>query len=122
MPNDKWDLHRTHRTSRFLNSFLYRTSQLSKNGNIMDSYTRVGVIIGITLLTTLGATLIQQVYAKAIEDGAQRGSTSSIKAAAPVATSGNNVYVSWWNNKTGNDEVMFKVSTDGGKTFADKMI
>jgi hypothetical protein len=35
----------------------------------MNSYTRAGFIIGITLLTTLGATLIQQVY-PAIEDGA----------------------------------------------------
>lgn len=86
----------------------------------MNSYARVGFIIGITILTTLGATLIQQVYA-AIEDGAQRGSTSSIKAAAPIATSGNNVYIAWWTNKTGNDEVMFKASTDGGKTFSDKM-
>jgi hypothetical protein len=41
---------------------------------------------------------------------------------APIATSGdNNVYMAWWTNKTGNDEVMFKASTDGGKTFGDKM-
>jgi hypothetical protein len=26
-----------------------------------------------------------------------------------------------WSNKTGNDEVMFKASTDGGKTFSNKM-
>src|SRR5919202_6366046 len=43
------------------------------------------------------------------------------KAAAPMATSGNNVYVAWWSNKTGNDEVMFKASTDDGKTFSSKM-
>jgi hypothetical protein len=40
----------------------------------------------------------------------------------PIATSGDNdVYIAWWSNKTGNDEVMFKVSTDGGKTFSTKM-
>ena len=39
-----------------------------------------------------------------------------------MATSGdNNVYVVWWSNKTGNDEVMFKASTDAGKTFSNKM-
>jgi len=87
----------------------------------MGSYVRAGFIIGITLLTAISTTLIQQIYA-AIEDGAQRGSTSSVKAAAPIATSGdNNVYIAWWSNKTGNDEVMFKASTDGGKTFSDKM-
>ncbi|MFL6433596.1 MAG: hypothetical protein ACJ71O_07685, partial [Nitrososphaeraceae archaeon] len=41
---------------------------------------------------------------------------------APIATSGdNNVYIAWWSNKTGNDEVMFKASADEGKTFSDKM-
>jgi len=29
--------------------------------------------------------------------------------------------VVWWSNKTGNDDVMFKASTDSGKTFGDKM-
>jgi type II secretory pathway pseudopilin PulG len=39
----------------------------------------------------------------------------------PIATSGNDVYVSWSSNKTGNDEVMFKASTDNGKSFGEKM-
>jgi hypothetical protein len=38
---------------------------------------------------------------------------------APIATSGDkNVFVAWWSNKTGNNEVMF---TDGGKKFGAKM-
>ena len=89
----------------------------------MKSYTRVGVIIGITLITTLSAILIQQAYA-AIEDGAQIAGKAVIAGLrkAPIATSGdNNVYIAWWSNNTGNDEVMFKASTDGGKTFVDKM-
>ena len=40
---------------------------------------------------------------------------------APVATPGDNIYIAWWTNKTGNDEVMFRASTDGGKTFGDRM-
>jgi hypothetical protein len=40
---------------------------------------------------------------------------------APMATSGDNVYIVWWSNKTGNNEVLFRSSTDGGKTFADKI-
>ena len=39
----------------------------------------------------------------------------------PIATSDNNVYVTWWTNKTGNDEIMFRASTDTGVTFGDKM-
>src|SRR5215208_2342710 len=42
-------------------------------------------------------------------------------AAAPIATSGDNVYITWWSNKTGNMEVMFRVSTDNGATFGDKI-
>lgn len=39
----------------------------------------------------------------------------------PLSASGNNVYVSWVSNKTGNWEVMFRVSDDNGKTFSDKI-
>ena len=41
---------------------------------------------------------------------------------APIATSGDNIYITWSTNKTGtNNEVMFRASTDGGKTFGDKI-
>ena len=40
---------------------------------------------------------------------------------APIAISGDNIYVTWSTNKTGNDEVMFRASDDGGATFADKI-
>jgi hypothetical protein len=41
---------------------------------------------------------------------------------APIATSGDNIYITWSTNKTGtNDEAMFRASTDGGKTFGDKI-
>jgi hypothetical protein len=92
----------------------------------MSGYTRAGFIVGITLLTAVGATLIQQAYA-AIEDGAQIAGKAviaglDVKRKASIATSGdNNVYITWWANKTGNDEVMFKASTDAGKTFGEKM-
>ncbi|MDQ3967050.1 MAG: hypothetical protein M3275_01495 [Thermoproteota archaeon] len=43
---------------------------------------------------------------------------------APMAASeedGNNVYIVWWTNRSGNWEVMFRASTDGGATFGDKI-
>jgi hypothetical protein len=40
---------------------------------------------------------------------------------APVAITGNNIYVAWWTNETGNDEVMFRASTDAGQTFRDQI-
>jgi hypothetical protein len=44
-------------------------------------------------------------------------------SAAPVAVSGDNIYIAWWTNNTenGNEEVMFRASTDGGATFSDRI-
>jgi len=40
---------------------------------------------------------------------------------APPSITGDNIYVAWWTNKTGNDEVLFRASTDKGQTFGDKI-
>ncbi len=40
---------------------------------------------------------------------------------APMATSGNNVYVVWPSNQTGILEIVFRASTDNGRTFTDKV-
>ena len=42
-------------------------------------------------------------------------------AEIPIAASGDNVYMTWWTNKSGNNEVMFRASADGGATFGDKI-
>src|SRR5215203_6137875 len=41
---------------------------------------------------------------------------------APIAASGDNVYVTWWDNKTGNREVFFTRSTDNGETFGNAIM
>lgn len=40
---------------------------------------------------------------------------------APIATSEDNVYVAWWTNKSGNNEVLFRASNDNGATFGEKI-
>ena len=42
---------------------------------------------------------------------------------APAVVSGDNIYIAWWTNNTenGNEEVMFRASTEGGATFSDKI-
>ena len=40
---------------------------------------------------------------------------------APMSTAGENVYTTWWTNKSGNWEVMFRASNDNGATFGDKI-
>jgi hypothetical protein len=82
--------------------------------------TKLGVLIAVVVSAAAIVAVFQQqqqqqkAQAATIGVGHLRG--------APMATSGdNNVYVAWWSNKTGNDEVMFKASTDAGKTFSNKM-
>jgi hypothetical protein len=38
---------------------------------------------------------------------------------APIVKSGENIYIAWWGNRTGNHEVSFTRSTDNGATFQD---
>jgi hypothetical protein len=84
-------------------------------------------ILEVIYLMTFATTLVCSVLAiSLIRSVSAINSTNPIRAksqAAPIATSGdNNVYIAWWSNKTGNDEVMFKASADGGKTFGDKIM
>jgi tricorn protease-like protein len=93
----------------------------------------LGVIIGTILVTTLGTTLMQRTYA-AIEDGAQLVFTdqngrqkattqtfNQVTTAAPMALLGNNLYIVWWTNESGNWEVLFRASNDSGQTIGDKL-
>lgn len=77
-----------------------------------DRKTILGVVIMITLTTTIA---LHQGEAITAPEQTKRA------AAAPVATFENDVYVAWWTNKTGDDEVMYRVSSDAGKTFTDKI-
>jgi hypothetical protein len=46
---------------------------------------------------------------------------TSLVIDAPIAVSSDNVYVAWWTNKSGNNEVLFRASNDNGATFDDKI-
>jgi len=83
-------------------------------------YTNIGIVViaavMVAVVVTIAAKPIIQNVSAAADDLRDR-------SRAPIATSGdNNVYVAWWSNKTGVDKVMFKASTDGGKSWSNKMI
>jgi hypothetical protein len=87
--------------------------------NMSNSYTKIIVLVAAVILMEIIPTLL---VSQQSSQGIVPADTVQRKA-APMATSGdNNVYVTWSSNKTANnDEVMFKASTDAGKTFSDKM-
>jgi hypothetical protein len=70
-------------------------------------------LIGITLIITLFATAQHQAYT------IRESFPEEFSKKVPVAISGDNIYLAWSSNKTGNDEVMFRASSDAGKTFSD---
>ena len=87
--------------------------------------TGVMIVIAITLVSaTLGLTpilLLQIQQEHFVQAAAGRDSNivsvySGPRASITVSGS-NNVYLTWWDNKTGNNEVFFAGSNDGGKTF-----
>jgi hypothetical protein len=82
----------------------------------------VMVAVFVTLgIAVSGATLLSQQAANAFR--AEDGSRTVTRQAAPIAISGNNIYIAWWTNHTakGDGEVMFRASNDGGATFGDKI-
>jgi hypothetical protein len=76
-------------------------------------------VIPITLIAILHGTapifLLDQAYALRETFPEEFGKK------VPVAISGDNIYLSWSSNKTGNDEVMFRASADAGKTFSNEI-
>ena len=78
----------------------------------------LAVIIGIILVTAIPTLPLSR-----SAEGIAPKDTIQGRAAAPIAISGNNVYMAWWTNNTANNnnEVMFRSSTDNGATFGDKI-
>jgi hypothetical protein len=86
----------------------------------MNKQLTVGVIVMIILGTFVVTTLllVKSTYVTAL---VHTGDLTRSGSKAPIAMSGDNTYIAWWTNKTGNDEVMFRASTDGSAMFADKI-
>jgi hypothetical protein len=89
----------------------------------MDKQFTLRAIVMIALVSTIigiGVTpvLLQQSAYGVIGTGSPGRHTSGD---APIATSDDNIYIAWWTNKSGNDEVLFRASTDGGQTFGNKI-
>ncbi|MDQ3966766.1 MAG: exo-alpha-sialidase [Thermoproteota archaeon] len=74
------------------------------------------IVTAVLIAATIAATpFLQQLQQQAY------GYSNRDFEDAPMAESGDNVYVVWWSNRTGQFEVMFRASTDGGQTFSDKV-
>jgi len=70
-------------------------------------------ILSISIMTIL---LLQPAYG-AVGVGGAGVDRQYSGPRASMAVSENNIYLTWWDNKTGNNEVFFAGSNDSGKTF-----
>ena len=72
------------------------------------------MIVATTIAVTPTLMQIQSAHSSVI-------SSTSRLIGGTIAVSGTNVYAAWWNNKTGDFEVMFRASSDNGHTFGPKI-
>jgi hypothetical protein len=106
-------------------------NKLKKSNRIIGALTIVVVIttaigIFVTVAAATSSFPIATVTTTTIFQSSEAfmdGSVRLTEPKAPMAASqdGNNVYVVWWTNRSGNWEVMFRASTDAGQTFGDKI-
>jgi hypothetical protein len=75
----------------------------------------LGVIIAVSFAALLSISITTTALG-AIKDGTSRTLAYSGPRAS-IAMSGDNIYLTWWDNKTGNNEVFFAASNNGGNTF-----
>jgi hypothetical protein len=92
---------------------------LRRKNNVSSTTTATLLLLGVILLVASVSTA--PLGAQAFIDPS---ADNVVEPKAPVVVSGDNIYVAWWTNNTsenGNEEVMFRASTDGGATFTDKI-
>ena len=77
----------------------------------MNSKSEAAVII---IMITLGTTAISTIQDIDAARGNYQGGSKSVVV-------GENEYIAWFSNKSGNWEVQFRTSVDGGQTFSDKI-
>ena len=90
---------------------------ISERGNI------VKLLISKTILILLSANVIVMTPMQSVNTANAQEQTRFVPLfLAPIAASGDNVYVTWWDNKTGTREVYFRASTDNGETFGNTIM
>jgi hypothetical protein len=88
----------------------------------------LGFVAAITVFTTIPVVfnvLSIQASSEASMDPLPRSGKAIMQdftePKAPMVASGDNLYIVWWTNKSGNWEVMFRASNDEGETIGDKI-
>jgi hypothetical protein len=99
-----------------------------KNNTAIVTAAKVISLATILVVAAIGVNIIEPLTALASQSGEDGFTTREPPERmrtprAPSVVSGENIYIAWWTNNTenGNEEVMFRASSDGGATFTDKI-
>ncbi len=87
----------------------------------MARITILGVNTAVAIMTILIGTIAMAPSIQSTNASVISRHTSGIAIGGTIAVSGSNVYAAWWNNKTGDFEVMFRASADNGHAFGPKI-
>ena len=85
----------------------------------MKKQLTTGVIIMVVVVS--GGTTLMLTSQSSYGGGGKGAAILGRSIAAPIAITGDNIYIVWPTNKTRKDEVNFRTSSDGGVTFGDKI-
>jgi hypothetical protein len=99
---------------------MYNLNKNNKKYNTIVTAAKVFSLATIIVAAIVGVTIIPPLTAQAFIDPTTGGKTEP-KAPMAASEDGNNVYVVWWTNRSGNWEVMFRASNDGGATFDERI-
>ena len=96
----------------------FNNNKKKKNKSIVTALLVIAILTLATPLVLL-LPISQSAEATTLDSISLRKSETR----APAVVSGDNIYIAWWTNNTenGNEEVMFRASTDGGATFSDRI-
>src|SRR5919198_824482 len=108
--------------SLILNKSHLQQSPMKERGNIR--LIGVTMLVSIIIIIGIGTAPISLRPPLAAQANVSMETLSRYSGPrASMAVSGNNnIYLTWWDNKTGNWQVFSRASNDSGKTFGDAVI
>jgi len=104
--------YHTHSQFIFIVRSIYQSKRLNTNRIILAT---IATLILVVAMVSATIALSQSAYAFSWP------CLDRTQGKAPMAVLGDNLYVAWWGNETGNTEVIFKASNDNGQTFGDRI-
>jgi hypothetical protein len=91
-----------------------------QKNTIISIISATALVMGV-ILGSVYTTVLPHNSAYAIQNAGGTETFMSRPLAPMTTTAGNHVYITWWSNKSGDWDVFFRESSDGGHTYGPKI-